>query len=389
MDFRTIRAGQFEIRVPEMNWDEMKGQIHENWERFQDLWDHRTNPKWRRIRRQLKRGEIRLGIGAVAALMLVVSIKGHHRAKVVAETQIRSIEKLPNELHVNCYRHQMVEACQALGAYYVRVGEPENAQQTFDHACALGDGSLCRGHSQEDTVVTSDPAPAATRAAASTGNAGAVVASHLEMSELLPERPLNGEIVEIGVDPKITNLAARFALATKDPVLGPQLMKKAKPGEPLPYDPRMGLTQAEYAVLLAGMNKMRLQPVRQVTISIARETGGRLALRSPAHPILADGFIFDERANSLSLPSMGQQTGRYFMNRKSPIAPNDGYEWSFKQLNPSRSKSVQVTLSKLLSEDKCLLTVDSIDSKSTNKVKDSIYLRFDCAGKVMTKTASN
>lgn len=94
---------------------------------------------------------------SIVLLAAVFKPLKHHAAAGTVE--ISSMSVAPDELHNNCYRNQMVEACQALGAYYVQINDSLAAQQTFDHACALGDPNSCRGHSKEETILTSNSSP--------------------------------------------------------------------------------------------------------------------------------------------------------------------------------------------------------------------------------------
>jgi hypothetical protein len=80
------------------------------------------------------------------------------------------------------------------------------------------------------------------------------------------------------------------------------LARRAKPGEPLPYHPKMKITQAEYEELLAGVKTVTLIPVGSESLHVARVS--RDVFRFAAAGALAplDGLELDLAKNELRTP---------------------------------------------------------------------------------------
>jgi hypothetical protein len=75
--------------------------------------------------------------------------------------------------------------------------------------------------------------------------------------------------------PRFIELGNRLkAAAEKDPDWAQEQSLNAKPGEPLPYDPKMGLTEAEYREFLKLQETIAMKPVRTVTVVVEPNMGG-------------------------------------------------------------------------------------------------------------------
>ena len=70
------------------------------------------------------------------------------------------------------------------------------------------------------------------------------------------------------------------ASARKDPKWFKEFSATAKPGVPLPYDERLGLTKEEYAEYLAFWNKREFKPMEEVTLMLRESAGGGWVITS-------------------------------------------------------------------------------------------------------------
>ena len=138
------------------------------------------------------------------------------------------------------------------------------------------------------------------------------------------------------------------------------------------------------------LNTIRFQTVGATKLNVLKAAQGELSFQSPEHPLLAYGFKINTTSKQLSINGLQQPLpSRYFENRRTPIAPNDGYAWTFTQTNPQHPElhlRAEITLSKLIAEQKCLLSVDASENKGTTTVKSTRFLRFPCGN---IKTAAN
>lgn len=139
------------------------------------------------------------------------------------------------------------------------------------------------------------------------------------------------------------------------------------------------------------LKTIRFQTIGATRLTVSKTTDGGLSFQSSEHPLLAYGFNINTASAQLSINGLEQPLpSRYFENRTTPISPNDGYAWTFTQTNrnnPELSLKAEITLSKLIAEQKCLLSVDATETGHTT-VKSTRFLRFPCSN-LNTKTAAN
>lgn len=107
----------------------------------------------------------------------------------------------------------------------------------------------------------------------------AVHASAAELPEafkglLEPNAPKRGQIGMVIPPREIDKFVAKVeAAARKDPKWFREFSSKSKPGIPLPFDERLGLSQQEYAEYLALWNKREFKAMEDVTIVLRPSSG--------------------------------------------------------------------------------------------------------------------
>ena len=88
------------------------------------------------------------------------------------------------------------------------------------------------------------------------------------------EIPVRAAIGQVMPPPEIEKYIAKVeAAARKDPKWFREFTASAKPGAPLPYNEKLGLTKEEYDDYLALWAKREFKPVKEVTL-VLRETFG-------------------------------------------------------------------------------------------------------------------
>ena len=87
--------------------------------------------------------------------------------------------------------------------------------------------------------------------------------------------PVKGQIGMVLPPPEIDKYVAKVETAArKDPKWFREFSGQAKPGVPLPYDERLGLTKEEYAEYLALWNKREFKPMEEVMLLLRQSSGG-------------------------------------------------------------------------------------------------------------------
>ena len=86
--------------------------------------------------------------------------------------------------------------------------------------------------------------------------------------------PVKGQIGVVLPPPEIDKYVAKVEVAAKkDPKWFREFSGSAKPGAPLPFDEKLGLTKTEYDEYLALWNKREFKPVEEVML-LLRQTSG-------------------------------------------------------------------------------------------------------------------
>ncbi len=93
--------------------------------------------------------------------------------------------------------------------------------------------------------------------------------------------PVRGQIGMVLPPQEITKYVAKVeAAARKDPKWFREFSAQAKPGVPLPYDERLGLTKEEYADYLALWSKREFKPSEEVMLLLRQSAGDTWSITS-------------------------------------------------------------------------------------------------------------
>ena len=99
------------------------------------------------------------------------------------------------------------------------------------------------------------------------------------------DTPIKGQIGMVMPPPEIDKYVAKVETAArKDPKWFREFSAQAKPGVPLPYDERLGLTKEEYTEYLALWNKREFKPNEEVMLLLRQSAGGTWSVTSTARP---------------------------------------------------------------------------------------------------------
>ena len=127
----------------------------------------------------------------------------------------------------------------------------------------------------------------------------------------------NAEVLELWSPPQLAILSQRLQQAVqKDPSWWQEHVRRAEPGEPLAYDPKLGLTEAEYREFLMLADSVQMKPVRTVEVVIERSRAGWRFANSTAVAALR-GIEIDTVRNQVHSP-FGD------LVRAAPITASEG-----------------------------------------------------------------
>ncbi|MGV3659689.1 MAG: hypothetical protein ACO1TE_05880 [Prosthecobacter sp.] len=128
------------------------------------------------------------------------------------------------------------------------------------------------------------------------------------------------------------------SLAADPAWLESYLKETAKPGEPLPYHQKMGVTRDEYATFLAAAGNMKLKKLSDAVVSF-EQAPEKLTLRIEGVALPCDTFAFspDGRTMECSLGRSGAPRTIDLKDESAPMGAWTGSEWALRggSLTPS------------------------------------------------------
>jgi len=169
----------------------------------------------------------------------------------------------------------------------------------------------------------------------------------VSLSSLITEGPVKLDVMKIVPSNRATVLRVKMELAlveNRDWYL--QYAKSAKPGEPLPYDSRFGVTEAEYAEMLEEHKKNALVKDSSIDARIVIQHNiARIESDKPLGESLLKLRI--NLANN-ELTSIDGKVGAatYTSNdaADTPVGPWQGYSWKVKNQNEDFSNASRFSL---------------------------------------------
>ena len=190
--------------------------------------------------------------------------------------------------------------------------------------------------------------------------AGTTIGSLLK--PLMPAGIIQAEILQMMGPPRMMTLSAKLQDAAKaNPEWWRAHLARATPGQPLPYDTRMGITESEYRELLASADSMAMRPSGAASIQIEETpTGWRLG---------PETTIAELRGVEVDTVADVAKTSFGALETRSVVAPSDaqrvigrwtGVQWRREEISPDGRTGVSARLAvgKLEASGQTLLFLD-------------------------------
>jgi hypothetical protein len=209
---------------------------------------------------------------------------------------------------------------------------------------------------------------------------GASEALSVEIAALLPTDGITVDVMQPAFPKRLQELAMRIQAAlAKDPEWTKSHIAKAKRGEPLPYDEKLGLTKAEYEEFLALTKKGGMTKVTSAKVRVQREGDRVVLLLGKRFPGL-ERIELDFTKDVVSTPA-GMLPDRQVIvasSNQAATGPWDGVQWRSKGFEEDLTRpSVSLALGKLKATSRGILYFRVKPVPSTSAAPVQYVLFYD------------
>lgn len=195
-----------------------------------------------------------------------------------------------------------------------------------------------------------------------TSATGQEPARAVELKDVLPKDEAAVAVMQIGASPRIALLTKKLQeAAAEDPDWWQAHVKKAKPGEPLPYDPKIGLSKEEYQEYLDLAKTLGLTKLKTVKVRVKQD--GRLVILTFGDdlPALKEAVI-NLKDDSVTTP-YGVAATRSVIKAapgQKATGPWNGIQWKLENVDLATGKGtiVKFAIGKLKDTDRGIIYYD-------------------------------
>ena len=189
-----------------------------------------------------------------------------------------------------------------------------------------------------------------------------------EIERYFPAGTIAADVCEIGASPRYTALLERVQAAIqKDPEWWKGLIAKAAGGQ-IVYDPKMGITHAEYDEMIALTKSVKLKKVASTTLRFARTPSGSIRVTGGkgAEPLSGLTVAADRQTVS---GGFGAMAGRHDVYQTDPSAPSglwSGVEWQLETGDPNsgNARAARLAVGRISASSRGILYLDVREMKA-------------------------
>ncbi len=167
-----------------------------------------------------------------------------------------------------------------------------------------------------------------------------------EPSALFPIGRTTVKVHALQPSEEAARLSARVqAAARQDPEWYQEHVRSAAPGEPVAYDKRIGLSEAEFARLLEVASQMELVELAQAEVEFEEIAGGVRLIADSDLPDL-NGIVINWANDKVDTP-YGTATERSEIHQSDPDMPTGawhGLQWKFQKGGVETGNATEISL---------------------------------------------
>jgi hypothetical protein len=207
---------------------------------------------------------------------------------------------------------------------------------------------------------------------------------------LRADTPVKAQIGMVIPPKEIDKYVAKVeASARQDVAWFREYTKSAKPGIPLPYHEKLGLTKEEYASYLALWEKREFKPVEEVMLLLRKGAGGSWMITATAGASAISTLRYDEAADVFRSPNGEmKRIDDINSNPHTVLGAWSGKEWKFEEESSLGKTKENFALGRMTGQPYGLLIhrVQELSSEGTRLLDKSVVVRFPLATAAPAKT---
>jgi hypothetical protein len=178
--------------------------------------------------------------------------------------------------------------------------------------------------------------------------------------------------------------------ARKDPKWFREFSSQSKPGAPLPYDERLGLTKPEYDDYLALWDKRDFKPMEEVMLLLRQSSGGTWSITSTGGASTISTLRYDAKTDSFRSPN-GEMKRIADINADSTsvLGAWTGFEWKFEEETGLGKVKENFALGRLAGDKFGIIVyrAQELSTEGTRLLDKSLIIRFPLGKTAPAKAA--
>lgn len=192
--------------------------------------------------------------------------------------------------------------------------------------------------------------------------------------------PVKGQIGIVMPPPEIDKFVAKVeANARKDPKWFKEFSATAKPGTPLPYDERLGLTKAEYDEYLALWNKRDFKAIAEVMLLLRQGPGDTWSINSTGDASIFSTIRYVAKDDVFRSPNGEmKRIDDIKADSSSILGEWTGMEWKFEEETGLGKTKENLAIGQLAGNKFGLIVyrAQELSSEGTRLLDKSLVVRF-------------
>ena len=200
---------------------------------------------------------------------------------------------------------------------------------------------------------------------------------------LKADTPVKGQIGMVVPPKEIDKYVAKVeAAARADVKWFREFSKTAKPGVPLPYDDKLGLTKEEYASYIELWEKREFKPVEEVMLLLRKGAGGSWIITGTGKASTISTLRYDAKSDTFRSPNGEmKRIDDISADPKSILGAWTGKEWKFEEESSLGKTKENFAVGRMTGQSFGLLVyrVQELSTEGTRLLDKSLVIRFPLA----------